>query len=503
MPAYRTQRQEVVRRLKALAILLVICGVLWLYPGGKAASRPAELLLDEGRLDAEGGRAPVKDAVEQQLARSAMGSVATLGEEQFVLEVAPQRSWIPEAFSDVVAQGNAWKRAEETYAILDALMRGSYPTPAAAVRTRCAALSQQQQLADAECHAEWAHRLKTAAIMDVDMMLGFDKGKRNAFRVVFEDGSYGWFKACPGDGENPDMEISAYHLDHILGFHLISPAVKRELVVKELERAIRPENEEFKEILAQTDYLCSGGRVMRGVMLGWWDGVVPVRSPIAKKDSDMEEVLAFRTVWNKRVLGLPLTREERGLAPRDSEATTSVETSDVEEAVEDDYPYLQLPRVHAMMFMFLVLQHQGHNEFRIDNGPLVIIDVDRAIFTSTKPFKYYNLGLESLCKMDHETFDTFRHFMNAPTPGRDLGALLGKALMRYNPHVVVDSAVRSTINQRVDMIATMMDKCILLYGEQDVIYHVDWKALRDYRVETAVDDRNWMSAVSHSLTNPI
>jgi hypothetical protein len=26
------------------------------------------------------------------------------------------------------------------------------------------------------------------------MMLGFEKGKRNAFRVVFEDGSFGWYK---------------------------------------------------------------------------------------------------------------------------------------------------------------------------------------------------------------------------------------------------------------------------------------------------------------------
>ena len=32
-------------------------------------------------------------------------------------------------------------------------------------------------------------------------------------------------------------------------------------------------------------------------MLGWWDGVVPVRSPIAKKDSEPDDVLAYRNIW--------------------------------------------------------------------------------------------------------------------------------------------------------------------------------------------------------------
>ena len=47
---------------------------------------------------------------------------------------------------------------------------------------------------DPDCHAQWVNHLKYAKIVDIDLMLGFEKGKRNAFRVVFEDGTYGWYK---------------------------------------------------------------------------------------------------------------------------------------------------------------------------------------------------------------------------------------------------------------------------------------------------------------------
>ena len=38
-------------------------------------------------------------------------------------------------------------------------------------------------------------------------MLGFGRRRRSALRVVLEDGSWGWFKSCPGDAENPESEV--------------------------------------------------------------------------------------------------------------------------------------------------------------------------------------------------------------------------------------------------------------------------------------------------------
>ena len=33
-----------------------------------------------------------------------------------------------------------------------------------------------------------------------------------------------------------------------------------------------------------------------------------------------------------------------------------------------------------MLYLLSILQHQGHNEFRLEGGPLILIDVDRTQF---------------------------------------------------------------------------------------------------------------------------
>lgn len=41
-------------------------------------------------------------------------------------------------------------------------------------------------------------------------MLGFEKGKRNAFRVVFEDGTYGWYKVRSYNFVNCQRVINSF-----------------------------------------------------------------------------------------------------------------------------------------------------------------------------------------------------------------------------------------------------------------------------------------------------
>lgn len=82
-------------------------------------------------------------------------------------------------------------------------------------------------------------------------MLGFGHRRRSALRIVLEDGSWGWYKACPGDAENPQAEVNSRlippntsltdnlqvigsHLDHILGWNMVAPAVTREFTVHQL-----------------------------------------------------------------------------------------------------------------------------------------------------------------------------------------------------------------------------------------------------------------------------
>jgi hypothetical protein len=44
------------------------------------------------------------------------------------------------------------------------------------------------------------------------------------------------------------------------------------------------------------------------------------------------------------------------------------------------YPIEEMPRNHVLLFLLNILQTPGHNEFRVANGSLVAVDVDRAEF---------------------------------------------------------------------------------------------------------------------------
>lgn len=96
----------------------------------------------------------------------------------------------------------------------------------------------------------------------------------------------------------------------------MAPAVYRELNIKDLEDLLHG-NDEYLELIAQTDYVCSSGgydfenekknkiviffltrfRKFPGVMIGWWEDLEETRSPIKKKHADLNETLTVRNNW--------------------------------------------------------------------------------------------------------------------------------------------------------------------------------------------------------------
>jgi len=302
----------------------------------------------------------------------------------------------------------------------------------------CATLSDWQRLREPECHKQWANQLRTGKIVDIDMMLGFERGKRNAFRVVFEDGTYGWFKTCPGEGEDPYMEVAGYLIDMLLQFHTMAPVVTRALSVPELEKVARANGRiDFLELIARTDYICGSGDVFNGVMIGWWDNVDKAKSPIKKKGAKQEEVLEVREKWD--------------------------------ELLEESYPIAEMPRNHALLYLLNILQHQGHNEFRLKDGPLILIDVDRTQFL-VSPKHDIGFGLEYLCKMDLYTYQALQEAVGKETSPDSLGYMLLKALSIVAPEVSYTMEDAKVLQRRLDYLLYIMDNCIKEYGIENVIY---------------------------------
>lgn len=268
-------------------------------------------------------------------------------------------------------------------------------------------------------------------------MLGFEKGKRNAFRVVFEDGTYGWYKTCPGEGEDPEKEVVGYLIDHFLKFHTMAPAVYRELNIKDLEDLLHG-NDEYLELIAQTDYVCSSGGKFPGVMIGWWEDLEETRSPIKKKHADLNETLTVRNNWEEHI-------------------------------ENDEYPILDMPRNHVLLYLLNILQHQGHNEFRLKNGPLVCIDVDRAEFTHP-PSSSTGFGLEQLCKVDYNTLVTLRHMSGFSTSPGSLSVMIAKALDKFAPEIPFTRDEASILQLRITKLISYFDTCIGEYGLDDVVF---------------------------------
>mmetsp|Transcript_9151 Transcript_9151/g.11331 ORF Transcript_9151/g.11331 Transcript_9151/m.11331 type:complete len:224 (-) Transcript_9151:1785-2456(-) len=223
----------------------------------------------------------------------------------------------------------------------------------------------------------------------------------------------------------------------------MAPAVLRSLNVAELESIVDPSSDNgqlFLELIAQTDYICGAGGEFPGVMIGWWDNLEETRSPIKKKEADREEVQEVREQWNEMVRN-------------------------------NTYPIQELPRNHALLFLLSILQHQGHNEFRIENGPLVSVDVDRAQFFG-KPRKKVDLGLGYLCKMDLKTYNTLQS-VNPQYHANNLAYITRKGLDAFAPSIDFQRSDSEVLQLRVQFLLDAIDACIEEHGYENVIFDVE------------------------------
>ena len=126
------------------------------------------------------------------------------------------------------------------------------------------------------------------------------------------------------------------------------------------------------------------------------------------------------------------------------------------------YPIEQMPRNHLFLYLLSVLQHQGHNEFRIKDGPLVVIDVDRANFVS---FKSYDFGLEHLCKLDKTTFNIMQDMAKVPSMTHSVGGIVTEILRDFAPEIIFTSNSTMALQLRIEHLVEKFEECIDTYGE--------------------------------------
>lgn len=221
--------------------------------------------------------------------------------------------------------------------------------------------------------------------------------------------------------------------------------------------------------------MCAHGEFFEGPMMGWMDGLVPVRTLRKYKDT-VEEFTAMRSA-----------------------------------VIKDPYPLQMQTQYHAFYWLVNILRH-GKDEFVLRSGDLLALDLDRSKILSTTAIDdvKYNYSWCSTCYMSKKVYLSFKAL--SPTTNffdETLGALVGQSLS-YEDVIpgLWNMDLSVALNFRVSEFLRCIDNCIRRYGEDNVLINVprvmtDIELVRYYVSHSVYKNQNGQRAPSQAILDEI
>eukprot|EP01095_Lingulamoeba_sp_RSL-Kostka_P010030 TRINITY_DN3527_c0_g1_i1.p1 TRINITY_DN3527_c0_g1~~TRINITY_DN3527_c0_g1_i1.p1 ORF type:complete len:451 (+),score=121.21 TRINITY_DN3527_c0_g1_i1:23-1375(+) len=334
------------------------------------------------------------------------------------------------------------------------------------IKSRCSKLKQTDQLKDSECTAIWLNELRHGFITNVLLMWGFEDTHYGAITLELEFEMRAMFKPCTTRGEDTTKELIASHIDQVLGYGQVAPVITRRIPVAIIEKYIETEEDRIK--FDETVKLCSVDGYFVGPMIGWWDGLVPVRT-IRKYKQPVE-----------------LVKESR-------------------DTLKHDLYYTQdQSKFHSFYMLVDILRH-GKDEFVTKTGDLVSLDLDRSRFKPGRFLKSHQTNYTwcYTCFLSQQVYDTFQAIgPSQPIPYR-LSSLLKVSLKYedifenlYNPKMGL------ALDDRVEQLLSCIDECIDELGENNVLLNVprpdsNKEIVKYYVTHSQYKDRNGQEGPSN------
>eukprot|EP01103_Thecamoeba_quadrilineata_P014224 TRINITY_DN4180_c0_g1_i1.p1 TRINITY_DN4180_c0_g1~~TRINITY_DN4180_c0_g1_i1.p1 ORF type:complete len:408 (-),score=72.48 TRINITY_DN4180_c0_g1_i1:13-1236(-) len=102
----------------------------------------------------------------------------------------------------------------------------------------CSSLSFRKRMMDFRCRADWLRRLRTSPVQEITRVDTTTSTNPHLY-FVLDDSTEGLFKPCSSDITYPETEVVASHLDFLLGYDQIFPAISRNLTASWLARIPR------------------------------------------------------------------------------------------------------------------------------------------------------------------------------------------------------------------------------------------------------------------------
>jgi len=329
-----------------------------------------------------------------------------------------------------------WTRIQGMYELVRDLAHD--PARARTLRFHCKDLTSLEKVRDTECRAEWLHHLSTARIVAIENMMGFAMGKKGAFEVRFADGRKAMFKPCGSGREWPENEVRASHVDYALGLHRAPPAVMRSLSLDSIRLLLSQQVGKLSLldnsawILQQLEDTCALEDHLQGAMIGWFPELEnAVTIPKRLEDTSVEEV-----------------REYRRSAP----------PSEVMDVMQN----------HLFFFLLHTIRQPGYNEYRIRDGPLLTVDLDRADFrpgpSSIRPL--HKLSMCYFCMMDASLYETLLESID----NNSLLITMQQSLSWQQQPMAWTRDEGDTLQRRIEKYLQLcLQPCIERYGYEEVI----------------------------------
>lgn len=129
----------------------------------------------------------------------------------------------------------------------------------------------------------------------------------------------------------------------------------------------------------------------------------------------------------------------------------------------DEKYLLDIFKNHLFFYYIAEIRHLGYNEYQLDTGELLTVDLDRASFAISDTVNIKSLTFCHICKIDQATLENLQDAVEDSS----LTATLQHSLL-YD-QVVFSSSNSRMLQARIEDSLLCIDKCISTYGYKDVI----------------------------------
>lgn len=154
--------------------------------------------------------------------------------------------------------------------------------------------------------------------------------------------------------------------------------------------------------------------------------------------------------------------------PRMSDLMTTEEVNNLREHLSTEY-LTDITENHVFFYLLGYIRDPGHNEYKVSNGSLISVDLDRAKWHSIKSKNSpANLTFCHLCTVSERTITKLQN----AAEDYSLAIAVSNSLT-YDPFKLLFSPEESSILQkRIDIYFTeCLTPCIEKYGRNNVIVH--------------------------------